>query len=144
VIVRWHPPTYVLRSKAEISAHKNIKLILEMDLLHTLSPLAPLALEATKFALKKASSPASDLASEVTANNIKEVRLILSSHPTIDRGPALVAASSLGHLAILDLLLETSSPQDHHRNHEEPKKINLNVWSSGETPLLAAVKNQHF
>jgi ankyrin repeat protein len=114
-----------------------------MDFLHTLSPLAPLALEATKFALEKASSPANDLAREATANNLKEVRFILSKHLKIDRGPALVAAASLGHLAILDLLLQATPSQDHHRHHEEPKKIDPNVWSSGETPLLAAVKKQH-
>ncbi|KAE9364115.1 ankyrin [Stipitochalara longipes BDJ] len=114
-----------------------------MDFLNTLSPLAPFALEATKFALKKASSPANDLASEATANNTKEVRLILSKRPTIDRASALVAAASLGHLAVLDLLLETPGSSDRHHHHEEPKNINSNVWSSGETPLLAAVKNQH-
>jgi len=115
-----------------------------MDFINTLSPLAPLALEATKFALKKASSPANDLASDATANNIKEVRLILAKSPMIDRAPALVAAASLGHLAILDLLLEPPKSHDHHGHHENPKTVNPNVWSSGETPLLAAVKNHHF
>jgi ankyrin repeat protein len=117
--------------------------LLDMEFLNTLSPLAPFALEATKFALKKASSPANDLASEATANNIKEVRLILSKRPTIDRAPALVVSASLGHLAVLDLLLEPPQHSDHHRHHEESNTINSNVWASGETPLLAAVKNQH-
>jgi ankyrin repeat protein len=112
----------------------------KMDLFNTLSPLAPLAVEATKFALKKATSPANDLAFETTANSIKAVRLRLSKDPTIDRAPALVAAASLGHLEILELLLE---PPHKHRHSHEPQKIDPNVWSSGETPLLAAVKNHH-
>jgi ankyrin repeat protein len=112
-----------------------------MDFLNTLAPLAPLALEATKFALKKAGPPTNELAVETSANNIKAVRLILAKYPTIDRSPALVAAASLGHLVILDLLLEPY--YDHHRHHE-PERIDVNVWSSSETPLLAAVKNQHF
>jgi ankyrin repeat protein len=102
-----------------------------MDLIKTLAPLAPFALEATKFALRP--SPASELATETSANNIKAVRLRLSNEPSIDRSPALVAAASLGHLAILELLLDS-----HHH-----KKIDPNVWSSGDTPLLAAVKKQH-
>ncbi len=112
-----------------------------MDFLNTLAPLAPLALEATKFALKKAGPTTNELAVETSANNIKAVRLILSEDPTIDRSPALVAAASLGHLAILDLLLEPY--HDQHRHHE-PERIDVNVWTSSETPLLAAVKNQHF
>ena len=112
-----------------------------MDFLNTLAPLAPLALEATKFALKKTGPPTNELVADTSANNVKNVRLILSKDPTIDRGPALVAAASLGHLAILDLLLQ---PYHNHHRHHEPERIDVNVWSSSETPLLAAVKNQHF
>lgn len=111
-----------------------------MDLINTLSPLAPLAVEATKFALKKSTSPASELAFETTANNIKAVRLRLSKDPRIDRAPALIAAASLGHLEILELLLQ---PLHQHHHRHEPQKVDPNVWASGETPLIAAVKNHH-
>jgi hypothetical protein len=121
------------------------KPIFKMDLFNTLSPLAPLALEATKFALKNATSAANELAAEASKNDAKAVRSILSKDPSINRAPALVAAASLGNLRVLDLLLEplpsTDSRERHH--HHELEKINLNVWSSGSTPLLAAVKNKH-
>jgi hypothetical protein len=124
-------------------SHRNP--ILRMDLINTLSPLAPLALEVTKFALKKATSSANELAAEASKNDAKAVKTLLSKNPSIDRAPALVAAASLGNLRVLDLLLETPpSPDSHERRHRhEPKKINPNVWSSGSTPLLAAVKDKH-
>jgi ankyrin repeat protein len=116
-----------------------------MDLLNKLAPLAPFALEATKYALQKASSPASDLAKEASSNNIKSVESMLSKNPYINRGPALVAAAALGNLSVLDLLLETLESSDSHkrRHHHEPEKIDPNVWSSGTTPLLSAVENKH-
>jgi ankyrin repeat protein len=116
-----------------------------MDLLKNLAPLAPLALEATKFVLKRATTPASELATEASSNNIRSVRSTLSREPSIDRAPALVVASSLGYLSVVDALLEP--PQNSHsherHHHHEPQKIDPDVWSSGTTPLLAAVENGH-
>jgi len=118
-----------------------------MEFVQSLAPFAPLALEATKFALQKASSSTNELATQASKNDAKAVKSILLKEPSIDRAPALVAAASLGNLRALDMLLDTPAPtssNSHERHHhQEPKKIDPNVWSSGNTPLLAAVKNRH-
>jgi hypothetical protein len=121
------------------------------DILHTLAPLV--ISEGYKFIAKKTSNPANDLATEVSANNTEAIRKILRNDPYINRGPALVAAASAGHLSALDLLVEepSSSHHHHHNGSNSPpglppktsRKTNLDLWASGSTPLLSAVKNKH-
>jgi hypothetical protein len=122
------------------------------DILHTLAPLV--INEGYKFIAKKTSNPANDLAAEASASNTEAIRKTLRNDPYINRGPALVAAAAAGHLSALDLLVEEPSSSHHHHHHDhsksppgsspkESRKTNLDIWASGSTPLLSAVKNKH-
>jgi len=108
--------------------------------------VAPIVIqEATKYISKRALlTPAQELANSASENNTSTLRRQLEHDPDVNRGPALVAAAGSGSLSALELLLEppekVSSRHSHH--HREPK-VDLDVWSSGATPLLAAVRGRH-
>jgi ankyrin repeat protein len=124
------------------------------DLIRTLGPLAqtyaPVVLEqASKFAMNKLNKPKDALELAAVADDTKEIRSILRKDPNINRAPALVAAAAAGKLDALDELLEPPPPprhESHHHHHDSVEsliKVDPNVWASGTTPLLAAVKNKH-
>jgi ankyrin repeat protein len=114
-----------------------------MDLVSQVAPV--LVSEATKYISKKATTPAGELATLASQNQTTALRKELEKNPDINRSPALVAAATAGNLSSIDLLLdpppERGSSRHHH--HHDPEKIDLDVWSSGITPLLAAVRNHH-
>ncbi|KAE8443127.1 hypothetical protein EG329_002371 [Mollisiaceae sp. DMI_Dod_QoI] len=114
-----------------------------------LGQVAPVVLgEAAKYISKKTTLPADELAASAAKNDTTAIRKQLDRDPYVNRGPALVVASSAGYLSSLDLLLEPTAPalSSKHRAHEHEhhnQKIDLDVWASGTTPLLAAVRNHH-
>jgi len=112
--------------------------------------LAPFVIEqGIKHVSKNLNSPASDLATEASKDNTYAIKSMLSKNPSINRGPAMVAAASAGYLGVLDLLLELPKSsshdhdhdQDHHHYHHET--IEVNIWANGTTPLRSAVKEHH-
>ncbi|KAF4629221.1 hypothetical protein G7Y89_g8923 [Cudoniella acicularis] len=109
-----------------------------------ISSIAPIAIEeAVKYVSKQTTSDSSLLATEAASNNTKSMKTLLDKNPRVDRGPALVAAAAMGNLSALNLLLEDQSSSSHRHSHRSRHEVNLNVWSSGNTPLLAAVKGKH-
>ncbi|KAH8682787.1 ankyrin repeat-containing domain protein [Tricladium varicosporioides] len=121
-----------------------------MNIVKTVAPIA--IEEAFKYASKHAVSDSSQLAKDAQENNTSAIKNILRKNPNVDRGPALVAAAGMGNLSSLDILLSSRNSSHHHGRHSdspsrdsnhEHHRINLNVWSSGSTPLLSAVSNKH-
>ncbi|CZR58785.1 related to Ca2+/calmodulin-dependent protein kinase Ibeta2 [Phialocephala subalpina] len=112
--------------------------------MNLIGQVAPVVIqEATKYISKRTTTPASELATFASDNDTSSIRRLLEKDPDINRGPGLIAAASAGNLAALDLLLEPPTQPKHSRHHHKPVKIDLDVWSSGTTPLLAAVRNKH-
>jgi hypothetical protein len=140
----------VNQEKIPCKVKNNIKIQIQMDILKTIGPIA--IEQAAKYYVNQGSGshPSGTLATEASANNTSAVKSILAKSPLIDRAPALVAASSAGNLSVLDLLLEPPQTTSRHHHHQpssssksQDRKVDLNVWSAGTTPLLAAVKTKH-
>jgi ankyrin repeat protein len=118
-----------------------------MDVIQKLAPFV--IEEGIKHVSKNLNSPSSELATEASRGNTHAIKSMLSKNPSINRGPAMVAAASAGYLGALDVLLEppksSSHDHDHDRDqhHHHQETIDVNVWASGTTPLLAAVKEHH-
>lgn len=119
-----------------------------MDLVTTLTPLA-IKLASNYFA-NKTSGPAEMLAIAAAANDTHDTESLLKKNPSVDRIPALVAASAAGQIGALDVLFNTPASSHSHQHHhhqstvtEDTKREWLNTQYSGTTPLLEAVKGKH-
>ncbi|KAH6684741.1 ankyrin repeat-containing domain protein [Halenospora varia] len=121
-----------------------------MNIVKTVAPFA--IEEAFKYASKHAVSDSGQLAKDAQENNTSAIKNMLRKNPNVDRGPALVAAAGMGNLSSLDILLSSRSSSHRHGHRSdspsrdsdhEHHRVNLNVWSSGSTPLLSAVSNKH-
>ncbi|KAG0647998.1 Ankyrin repeat-rich membrane-spanning [Hyphodiscus hymeniophilus] len=119
-----------------------------MDLVTTLSPLAIKL--AASYLTDRTTGPAEQLAIEAASNSTHRLEDLLEKDPSIDRGPAFVAAAAAGRIEALDILLNTATSSRKHLHHhrhssvaEDTQKLWLNTICSGTTPLLEAVKGKH-